>query len=143
MGITSGIVAASATAGALVGFGIRLGTPALAFNATSAIVLGQRALALHGAGGLPTAVGGLVHVAAMLACGLAYVSLVTLTRGHAISWAVFVSAAATAMSWFVARQFGVGPAAVLPLGNLLMLGVVLVGALMVGMRLAPVEVYRD
>jgi len=136
-------VAASATAGALVGFGLRQGTPALAFNATSAIVLGQGALALHGVGALPTAVGGLIHAAAMVACGLAYVSLVTLNRGHAISWAVFVSAAATAMSWFVARQFGVGPAAVLPLENILMLGVVLAGALMIGMRLAPVGVYRD
>jgi hypothetical protein len=142
-GITSGIMAASATAGALVGFGIRLGTPARVFNAIASILLGPEALAVYGFGAAPTLLGGLLHVGAMIACGLVYVSLVTRSNGRAISWAAIMSVATIAVAWFLARRFGVGPAVVLPLGNLLVLCVILAAALVIGMRLAQVRVYKD
>jgi hypothetical protein len=79
----------------------------------------------------------------MIACGLVYVLLVTISRGRGIAWALVLSAATVAMAWFLARRFGVGPAVLLPIGNLLVLGAVLAAALIIGMRLAPVGVYRD
>jgi hypothetical protein len=142
-GITSGIVAASATAGALVGFGIRLGTPARVFNAIGSILLGPEAFAVYGFAPAPTLGGALLHVGAMIVCGLVYVSLVTMSDGRAIAWAMITSAATIAMAWFLARRFGVGPAVVLPFGNLFVLSVILAAALVIGMRLAQVEVYRD
>jgi hypothetical protein len=72
-----------------------------------------------------------------------YVSLVTTSDGRDIAWALILSAATIAMAWFLARRFGVGPAVVLPLGNLLLLSVVLAAALVIGMRLAQVRVYKD
>src|SRR5689334_12907078 len=43
-GITTGIIAAAATAGALMGFGIRFGTPLRPFNTIAAELLGSRAV---------------------------------------------------------------------------------------------------
>ena len=111
-GITSGIVAASATSGALVGFGIRLGTLARVFNAIASIVLGPEAFAVYGYAASPTLVGVLLHVCAMIVCGLVYVLLVTISGGRDIAWALVLSA-------------------------------VLAAALVIGMRLAQVRVYKD
>jgi hypothetical protein len=142
-GITSGILAASATSGALVGFGIRLGTLARVFNAIGSIVLGPEAFAVYGYAASPTLVGALLHICAMIVCGLVYVSLVTISHGREIAWALVLSAATMVLAWFLARRVGVGPAVLLPAGNLLVLAAVLAGALIIGMRLAPVEVYKD
>jgi hypothetical protein len=142
-GITSGIVAASATSGALVGFGIRLGTLARVFNAIASIVLGPEAFAVYGYAASPTLVGVLLHVCAMIVCGLVYVLLVTISGGRDIAWALVLSAATMVMAWFLARRFGVGPAVLLPVGNLLVLSAVLAAALVIGMRLAQVRVYKD
>ena len=135
-GITAGIIAASATAGSLLGFGIHLGAPARLFNAVAAIVLGpsvQRESAFSAAA---TLTGVLLHVAAMIALGALYAVLVWRSRGYSFAWSGVMAAATLAVSVLLARLFGVGPAAVLSLGRLIALCVVLALALPIGMRLA-------
>ena len=142
-GITSGILAASATLGALIGFGIRLGAPARVFNAIGAIVVGRSALAYTGFAPAVTLIGVVVHVLAMLACGAVYARLVEWTRGSTIAWAFGVSTAACTLTWLFARWFGVGPAVLLPFGNMIVLTVLLALALPIGMRFALLWVYKD
>lgn len=140
-GITPGIVAASATAGALLGFGIHLGAPARPFNAIAGILLGAAATRLSGFAPA-TIVGILVHAAAIVAAGLLYGTLVARSSGHPVRWALVVSAGGVAVTEILARPFGVGPAVVLPVGNVLAVGVVLAVALVMGMRLALSRVYK-
>ena len=139
-GITSGILAASATAGALVGFGLRLGAPAHPFNAIAALVLGSSAQALHTFAPGATPLGILLHVVVMTGCGLVYSALFGRSGRHPVAWAVAVAAAALVATILIARLFGVGLAALLPTGTLIAFAVVLAIALAVGMRLAPSRV---
>jgi hypothetical protein len=133
------MIAASATAGTLLGFGIHLGTPARPFNAIAALALGPGAQAVYGFSPLPTLLGILLHVAAMIAWGVVYELLVARTRGYLTASLVVAVAALTALL-LPSRLFGVGPAALLSIGNLVALSVVLAVALPLGMRLAPSEV---
>jgi len=82
------------------------------FNAIASIVLGPEAFAVYGYAASPTLVGVLLHVCAMIVCGLVYVLLVTISGGRDIAWALVLSA-------------------------------VLAAALVIGMRLAQVRVYKD
>ena len=135
-GITIGIVAASATSGALLGFGIRLGAPAWAFNAVGAILLGPGAQ--EATGFLPgaTLLGLGLHVVAMLGVGLLYAAIVSRSAGHSVAWAGIVSAGVLAGTLAVARLFGVGLGALLPAASVVAFCILLALSLAVGMRLA-------
>ena len=135
-GITSGVLAASATAGALVGYGLRLGSPARPFNAIAAMLLGPSAQAAQSFTPAATTLGVVLHVAAMIGWGLVYVALFARSGRHPVGWAIAVAAAALVATLLITRFFGVGLAALLPTGNLIALAVVLATALPLGMRLA-------
>lgn len=139
-GITSGILAASATAGALLGFGLRLGAPARPFNAIAALLLGVNAQALHGFAAAATPLGILLHVVVTIGLGIAYVALFARSGRHPVLWAAAVAATALGAMMLVARLFGVGLAALLPTSNLIALAVVLALALATGMRFALLRV---
>lgn len=136
--LITGAIAASATAGALVGFGIRAGTPARAFNAIASFVLGDRARGVWGWVSTVTLTGIAVHVAIMVGWGVLFAFLAGRMRG----WQFAATAAGVALgAWAVTRfvvLHRVGPtvAEVLGPGQLLGLHLVLAVSLAVGMRFA-------
>lgn len=141
-GLVSGVLAASSTAGALVAFGIHLGTPARPFNAIGALLLGPGAAQIYGFSAGPTIAGVLLEIAATIACGLLHARLVARRGGHLALWSIAIAAGALCTSWILAR-FGVGLAALLPVGNLVVLAVVLALSLAIGIRFALQALYRE
>jgi hypothetical protein len=134
-GITTGVIPVSATMGMLLGFGIRLGAPARAFQAIGALLVDpSRAPALA------TMLGVLLHVVATLSCGVAYVALVGDSGDHPAAWAITVGAAAAAVAFIIATTVGGSIALALTPGNLIALGVVIAITLPIGMRFAPSRV---
>jgi hypothetical protein len=135
-GITTGIIPAAATTGMLLGYGVRLGAPGRVFRVIGAIVFGVSAYRGSDVP-LAPAVGLLVHIMAMLACGVAYASLTGEGRAHRGAWAIAIGAAATAIVFMFARTIGGSIALVLTPGNLISLGAVIALTLPIGMRFAP------
>ena len=131
-GITAGSIPAGATAGMLIGYGIRLGHPTRVFEAiggvAGAMTSTPRAAAL---------VGFVVHVALMLTCGVLYAALIGKSGDNRFAWAIAIGAAAAAIAFIVARTFGGSIALALTPGNLVTLGVVIAITLPIGMRFAP------
>ena len=70
LGVWIGLVAAAATAGALVGFGSARGAPLQPLNAVAHVVVGSRAFDVPGAHPVVTPTGMLVHVLSLLAWGV-------------------------------------------------------------------------
>ena len=126
-----GGVAASATSGALVAVGHRAGGAGLPFAAIGALLLHRTPS--NGAVAL-VLVGVVTHVAMMFVWSLAFVLIVQRARYGVIRAALGVAAAQFVASWVAAWSTGEGLASVLPLGDRLVLAVVLVMALAVGMR---------
>lgn len=141
LGIATGLVAASATGGVLVALGLRFGTPARPFNALAAYLLGPAAQAAWSPSPI-TAIGIVVHLVTMSACGIVYVALVQ-HSGGAIAWALLVAAVVFALSWLVGALFGLGLTTLLAPGDRVILAVVLAVALPLGMRLALSTRRRD
>lgn len=141
-GIATGLVAAAATGGALVGLGLRFGTPARPFNALAAYLLGPAVQALWQFS-IVTVVGLLVHVVVSCLCGLAFVALVERSGGGELGWAILVSVVTFGVSWLVAAWLGIGLATLLAIGDRLVLAVVLAASLPLGMRLAFSMARRD
>lgn len=137
-GLAVGALAASATAGALAGFGIRLGTPARPFNAVARLVLGGRADGVWGFDPPVTAVGVLLHVTVMCVWGFLTVRLAQSRRGAGrVAVAVVVALLALAIDLLVvARVLRAGVSGVLAPVQVVVVHVVLAIALVVGMRLA-------
>jgi len=135
MAITTGMVPASATAGMLLGFGIRLGAATRVFSAIGSIALGAHAPDAH-ARAVLIVTGVLFHVLAMLLCGLVYASLVGESRKHPVAWAIAIGAAAVGVVFFLASMFAGTIALVLTPGNLIAIGVVIALTLPIGMRFA-------
>lgn len=134
-GIGVGIVAASATAGALLRIGIRDGTPARPFNAIASVVAGSSAAATWGFAGV-TLVGVAAHVVATVAWALLAEWLVE--RGVATRW---VAAGVVAVVWLafstaIGRIAGNGLSAVVDPGDRVTIALVLAVTLALGMRLA-------
>jgi hypothetical protein len=71
-GIWIGLVAAAATAGALVGFGLARGMPVQPLNAVAHALVGSRAFYVPDAHVVVTSVGVLVHVVALVLWGIAF-----------------------------------------------------------------------
>lgn len=71
-GIRVGLVAAAATAGALVGFGLARGMPVQPLNAVAHALVGSRAFYVQDAHLLVTSAGVLVHVVMVVVWGIAF-----------------------------------------------------------------------
>ena len=71
-GVWIGLVAAAATAGALVGFGTARDAPVQPLNAIAHVIVGSRAFYVQSAHLLITTVAMLVHLTAMALCGVAF-----------------------------------------------------------------------
>jgi hypothetical protein len=130
-------VVASATTGALIAFGHRAGGAGLPFAAIAAGLLhitpGNREFVV-------VVTGVVLHVAMMLLWSAIFVWLVDHTRFGEFISALLITIGHFVVSWAVASSTGAGAASVLPLGDRLVLGVVLFTALVFGMRFAFLSV---
>jgi hypothetical protein len=144
-GILTGALAAAATAGALLGFGLQQGTPARPFNALAGLILGDRAGGIWGFHPVVTVAGVLVHVAVTLGWALLFARLARGMRGLRLAAAALVAAlAALAVDAFLAgRVLGVDVSDVLAPAQVVALHFVLGVALAVGMRLATSYLWSD
>jgi len=136
MGITSGVIPAAATAGMLLGYGIRLGAASRVFQAIGLVLLRTDGESASGSL-LATGVGILLHVAATLACGIAYAALTGESEEHPLAWAIVIGAAVSALAFLAVRTFAGSIALVLTPGNLIAIGAVIAITLPIGMRFAP------
>ena len=129
------MLAASATAGAVLRVGIRDGTPARPFNAMASSFVGASAAQTWGFAAV-TLVGVAAHVLAMIAWAIVAEWLVE--RRIATRWvaAGVVAAAWLASSTAIGRFAGNGLAEVVDLGDRVTIALVLALALALGMRLA-------
>lgn len=144
-GILTGALAAAATAGALLGFGMQQGTPARPFNALASLVLGDRADRIWGFHPVVTVVGVIVHVALTCGWGLLFARLAGGTRGLRLAGAA-LGIAATALAvdvLVVTRLLGAHVSDVLAPAQVIALHIVLGVALGVGMRLATSYLWSD
>jgi hypothetical protein len=87
-GIQAGLIAAAATGGALLAFGMGLNRPWLPFNLAAHVLLGGRAAVVAGPHAMVTPIGVLVHIGAILIWGILFVAIVGRRR-----WAVMLPAA--------------------------------------------------
>jgi hypothetical protein len=141
----TGVVAAAATAGTLLGFGIRQGTPARPFNAVAAVVLGDRAPGIWGFHSVVTVVGVIVLLAVTLGWGMLFARLAGGMRGwRLVGMALVVAMAALALDvLLVSRVRGADVSDVFAPAQIVALHIVLGTALGVGMRLATSYLWSD
>jgi hypothetical protein len=90
----------------------------------------------HGAAAAYVAAGALLHVVAMLSCGVAYVLLLGEGREHRVAGAIAVAGTAVVVAIVAARTFAGSIALVLTPANLLAIGVIIAITLPIGMRFA-------
>jgi hypothetical protein len=128
-----GTIVASATLGALLAIGRRLGSVALPLGSIGAAFLNRT---VSGVDGSLVVTGLLLHLVAVFAWTLLFLWLVRTHRWRSSVAAIAVGVAAHVVSWLTAWMTGGGLAAVLPLGDRLVYAVVLAGALVVGTRFA-------
>jgi hypothetical protein len=131
----AGGLAASASTGALIAMGRRLGSIRLPFAAIGAtlahttISSGTTSLVI---------VGFASHVLLSFVWAIAFVALVT--RGWRLATAgIAIGCAQFALSWITARVTGSGLASVVPLGDRMVLAVVIAVSLAVGIRVAVAQ----
>ena len=144
-GILTGALAAAATAGALLGFGIEQGTPARAFNAIASLFLGDRADRIWGFHPVVTVLGVIVHVAMTFGWGVLFARVAGEMRGLRLAGAA-LGIAATALGVDVllaTRILGAHASDVLAPAQMIALHLVLGVALGVGMRLATSYLWSD
>jgi hypothetical protein len=133
--IVAGGLAASASTGALIAMGRRLGSIRLPFAAIGAtlahttISSGTTSLVI---------VGFMSHVLLSFVWAIAFVALVT--RGWRLATAgIAIGCSQFALSWITARVTGTGLASVVPLGDRMVLAVVIAASLVVGLRVAVAQ----
>ena len=130
--VVAGGLAASASTGALIAMGRRLGSIRLPFAAIGATLahatISSEAMAL-------VVVGFIGHVLLSFLWAIAFVALVT--RGWRLATAgIVIGCGEFALSWVTARVTGGGLASVLPLGDRVVLAVVIAVSCVVGIRVA-------
>ena len=130
--VVVGVIAASATTGALIAMGRRAGHAAMPFASIGAVPFERTANS--GVVGL-VFTGFILHVAATIVWSFIYFWIAERTRRPVIS-AIGVASANFIASWLVAWASGRGIASVLPLGDRVLYAAILAAALVVGMRYA-------
>ena len=142
IGLSAGLLSATATSGALVAIGSRAATVARPFNAIAGHLLGvERGNALGFVPGI-TITGLALHVVLLMLAGVA-MAVIT-RRGIAPAWAVAVALATLSalVSVGIARRGGSSLARVLPIGDLILFYMMVALSLVVGIRLAFFERVR-
>lgn len=131
----AGGLAASASTGALIAMGRRLGSIRLPFAAIGATL--AHTTISSGTTSL-VVVGFVSHVLLSFVWAIAFVALVT--RGWRLASAgIVIGSVQFALSWITARVTGSGLASVVPLGDRMVLAVVIAVSLVVGIRVAVAQ----
>jgi hypothetical protein len=128
-----GSIAAAATTGALIGIGRRAGNAGFPFAATAAVLFHR--MPSSAAIGL-VFVGLVLHVVLSFAWAAAFLWLAGGPVRRDVIAAGTIALAQFAFGWVVAAITGSGIASVIPLGDRIVLGLVMAGALVTGMRFA-------
>lgn len=136
VGIPAGILAATATAGALIAIGARASTPARPFNIIAGHVVGAARADAYDFVPAVTITGVAVHVVLTTLAALAVA--VVVRRRIAPAWlsALAITTLSALVSVGIARRGGSSLARLLAIGDLLTFYVILAVALVVGIRLA-------
>jgi len=135
-GLEIGLVASASTTGALLAMGHRLGSASLPLRSIGA-VFGLSQLGGSWAEAAASFLVGLcVHVALVLIGGVLFQYLRFYLKGRSLVSGVAVGVVSFALTWSIAMITGRGPGAVLPLGDRIVLAIVLGGSLLIGMRFA-------
>jgi hypothetical protein len=142
VGISAGLLGATATSGALIAIGSRAATVARPFNAIAGHIIGvQRSDAL---GFVPriTITGVALHVVFLTVAGI--VVAIVVRRRVAPAWLASLALATLSAlaSVGIARRGGSSLARVLPVGDLILFYIVVAVSLAVGIRLAFFERLR-
>ena len=132
-GITTGLIPTAATLGMLIGFGVRLGSATRVLRTIGEMAFGGN---FRGAVTAYVAAGALLHVIAVLSCGVAYVLILGDDREHRVASAIAVGGTVVIAATVAARTFAGSIALVLTPANLIAIGVVIAITLPIGMRLA-------
>jgi hypothetical protein len=138
LGAFAGLVAAAATAGVLIGFGLARGAPALVINTAAHVAVGSRALHLPRTDLLVTPLALVLHVVFVSAWGVLFALLAAPLRGGRLLAAAgaFVAAIAAADLWLFPARLRPGFETILGTNELLTVYAVLWLALVAGMRAA-------
>jgi hypothetical protein len=128
-----GSIAAAATTGALIGIGRRAGNAGFPFAATAAVLFHRTPSSA--AIGL-VFLGLVLHVVLSFAWAAAFLWLTDGPDRRDLVAAGTVALSQFAIGWVVASMTVTGIASVIPLGDRLVLAVVMAGALVTGMRFA-------
>lgn len=143
VGISAGLLAATATTGALIAIGHRAATVARPFNAIAGHLLGTRRSDAFGFVASVTIPGVALHVLLVTLLGIAVASIAR--RRIAPAWAAAGALATLCalVSVGIARRGGSSLARVLPLGDVVLFYALLAITLLVGIRIAFFERAAD
>ena len=135
-GLVAGVIAAAATAGALLGLGRAHGATFTLLNDTAHIVLGERARLVENANGVVTTVAMLVHVAFLLIWGVLFATLAGALRGRRLALAsVLFAAAVLAIDlWILPTSMRPGFETAMTVPELVLVYAILAAALGFGVR---------
>ena len=139
VGLSAGLITATATAGALIAIGRRSATVARPFNVIAGHLLGVQKSDAYGFVPAITIPGVAIHV---LLTTLAAIAVVVVARRRfAPAWlaSVAVAALSALVSVGIARRDGASLARVLPMGDLVLVYLIFAAALTLGIRLAFFE----
>jgi hypothetical protein len=123
LGVWIGLIAAAATAGALVGFGWVRGTPVQPLNTLAHMVVGSRAFHVRSVDPLVTTMGMAVHVLSLVIWGLLFSLALAHARGIRLWATALVFAALVAVVDFIVVPDRLSPGfdAMLTRGELIVL----------------------
>jgi hypothetical protein len=139
VGISSGLLAATATAGALVAMGSRAATVARPFNMIAGHVLGSYRSDVFGFLPGVTIVGVALHVFLVCLAGVAVAAVARRRFAPAWAAALALSLLSALVSIGIARRGGSSLARVLPIGDLILFYLLLAATLTVGVRIGFFE----
>lgn len=137
VGVRAGLIAASATAGALLAFGLRLGTPVRPFNAVARLALGAEADGVWGFVPVVTLSGVSIHVLLSILLGvtLAWLAPPQSRIARRVGVAALLATTAYLLDvYLLPRLLRPGLAALLALPQLVLFYLVLAIALVLGTR---------
>lgn len=142
-GLATGIIAATATSGALIAIGRRASTAARPFNTIAGHLVGARRADAFGFIPAVTITGIALHLLLVTMAGVAVVIIAR--RRFAPVWlaSLIITLLAAFASIGIARRGGMSLATLLTTGDLLLFYVTLAISLAVGTRFAPLGESRD
>jgi hypothetical protein len=143
-GVWIGLVAAAATAGALVGFGWVRGSPAQPLNTVAHVLIGSRAFYVHDVHPVVTSAALLVHLASLVLWGVLFALAVRWSRGTFLWLGVLLFAALIAAVDFLILPPRLSPGfeTILTRGEVIIVYAVMAASFGIAASMRPEERHR-